>query len=104
MLQWASRGAFGTRRGSGFGARSAAIHSESVFRQGLIAFALGTRAHVRLSVYDARGRLVRRLVDRRYDAGRWEVKWDRRDDSGHRLSAGVYMYRLESKDRRIERR
>ncbi len=50
----------------------------------------------RLSVYDAAGRLVRRLhstADAR--GGFVTVKWDGRGDCGERLVSGVYFVRLE---------
>jgi len=49
---------------------------------------------VRLSIYDARGRLVRTLVDRASEPGPHEVCWDGSDDAGRRVSSGVYFCRL----------
>jgi len=49
----------------------------------------GTR-HVRLAVYDLRGRLVRILVDEVMGTGRHEIPFD-----GSDLASGAYYYRLE---------
>ena len=49
---------------------------------------------VRIQVYDLRGRLVCTLVDQILVAGRYEAKWDGRDDGGHELPSGMYMSRL----------
>lgn len=49
----------------------------------------GTR-HVRLAVYDVRGRLVRVLADEVMGAGRHEIPFD-----GTGLASGAYYYRLE---------
>jgi cytochrome c peroxidase len=63
----------------------------------LITYELSTAANVRLVVYDAMGRSVRRLVDGATQlAGPYAVVWDGRDDGGRPAAAGVYFYRLES--------
>ncbi len=49
----------------------------------------GTR-HVRLTVYDLRGRLVRVLADEVMGTGRHEIPFD-----GSDLASGAYFYRLE---------
>ena len=51
-------------------------------------------------VYDAGGRLVRRLQDRLYPAGAHRLRWDGRDGGGQRVAAGVYFLRLDA-DRRL---
>jgi hypothetical protein len=58
-----------------------------------IGFDLPTASHVTLSIYDLQGRLIRKLVDQQYGAGRWSSTWDRVDDAGKRTSSGVYFYR-----------
>ncbi len=59
-------------------------------------FALPARERVRLAVHDARGRLVRTLVDGMMEAGRQEVLWDGRDDGGRGVASGVYLARVRS--------
>lgn len=61
-----------------------------------IAFELPQAARVRLSVYDATGRLVARLVDETLPAGRHAARWDARSAAAEPLGAGVYFYRLEA--------
>ncbi|MFQ5599945.1 MAG: right-handed parallel beta-helix repeat-containing protein [Candidatus Krumholzibacteriia bacterium] len=58
-------------------------------------FELPRPARARLSVFDVRGRLVARLVDRRIPAGRHNVVWDGHDSGGKLLGSGVYFYRLD---------
>jgi hypothetical protein len=53
---------------------------------------------VRLVIYDVRGRLVRVLVDREREPGRYQVHWNGRDDLGRSASSGVYLYRIEAGD------
>jgi len=49
---------------------------------------------VLIEVFDVSGRRVRTLVDGRCDAGSHEVTWKGRDESGRRVSSGIYFYRL----------
>ena len=51
---------------------------------------------MKLVVYDAMGRSVRRLVEGTMQLpGPYAISWDGRDDGGHLVAAGVYFYRLE---------
>ena len=49
-----------------------------------------------LTVHDVAGRLVRRLADGERAAGRNELVWDGRDDSGTEVAGGVYFFRLRT--------
>ncbi|MBK7047830.1 MAG: T9SS type A sorting domain-containing protein [bacterium] len=63
----------------------------------LIAYELPSTSRVRLVVYDLTGRRVRALRSGETEtAGRHEVVWQGRDDSGHLVATGVYVYRLEA--------
>ncbi|HOX26098.1 MAG TPA: FlgD immunoglobulin-like domain containing protein [Candidatus Krumholzibacteria bacterium] len=63
-----------------------------------IAFALpgeaGASRHAVLQIVDARGRLVRTLVDGALAAGWHRVTWDGRDGAGRVVTAGMYVYRV----------
>ncbi len=59
-----------------------------------IRFDLATEADVRLVVFDAGGRAVATLLDRRLAAGSYNVPWTPRDASGVSLASGLYFYRL----------
>jgi hypothetical protein len=61
-----------------------------------IRFTLPGDERVKLRIFDVTGRLVRTLVNGPANAGVNRVVWDGRDRDGHRLSSGVYFYRLES--------
>ncbi len=56
-----------------------------------IAFTLPNEQHVSLRLFDAQGRVVQTLLDRREGAGSHRVELDARG-----LSGGVYFYRLEA--------
>jgi len=61
-----------------------------------IRFALPAAGSVDLRVYDLQGREVRVLAAREFAAGRNAVTWDGRDDAGHRVPKGIYLYRLQA--------
>lgn len=56
-------------------------------------------ATITLDVYDARGRLVRTLLEGSPPPGPGSVAWDGRDAGGRPLGSGVYYFRLESRGR-----
>jgi len=51
---------------------------------------------VRLSVYDAAGRLVKNLVNEKQSVGQHRVTWEGRDERGVEASTGVYFVRMEA--------
>ncbi len=61
-----------------------------------ISYEMAASGHARLSIYDASGRLIRTLLDGQRDAGRHNVTWNGRDETGRAASAGVYLYRFEA--------
>jgi len=63
-----------------------------------ISFNLPRSGRTRLQIFDARGALVRTLIDGNRVAGPQSVVWDGYDDSGRGSASGVYLYRLESGD------
>src|SRR5207247_2631383 len=50
----------------------------------VIQFDLPAKAPVRIEIFDAQGRFVRRLADGERPAGRWSVQWNRTDGTGRR--------------------
>jgi len=67
-------------------------------------FALPHNGRVSLTIFDISGRLVRTLVDGRFDAGRHSAVWDGTDDAGRSVASGVYLYRLTADGRTLVRR
>jgi hypothetical protein len=60
-----------------------------------IRYELPGRSVIHLTVFDPQGRRVIRLADGVQPAGAHIATWDGRSESGTRVSAGVYLYRLE---------
>jgi hypothetical protein len=69
-----------------------------------IAFALGERAAVSISVFDVSGRRVAVLTDGERAAGRHSVRWDGLDDQGQSVAAGTYFVRMVAGASRFDRK
>lgn len=65
-------------------------------RETTLSFVLPRAARAELSVFDLSGRRLRTLVQGEVGAGNHQIAWDGTDAQGRRLSAGVYLYRLEA--------
>lgn len=63
-----------------------------------IRYQLPEPGDVRLVIYDALGQEIRVLVFETQPAGWYRVNWDGRNGAGHRVSSGVYLYRLQVED------
>ncbi|HDQ99134.1 MAG TPA: T9SS type A sorting domain-containing protein [candidate division WOR-3 bacterium] len=61
-----------------------------------VRFGLAAEGPVRVRLFDRDGRAVRTLADRRFPAGEHALAWDRRDDGGALVQAGVYLLRVET--------
>jgi hypothetical protein len=56
----------------------------------------GSHDRVEIRVFNVHGQAVRTLVDGVRLAGRHDVRWDGRDDTGARVAAGTYFYRMSA--------
>ena len=63
-----------------------------------VSFHLVEPTRSRLSIYDVRGRMVRRLADAVLDAGLRSYTWDGLDDSGNQAPRGIYLVRLDGEN------
>jgi hypothetical protein len=61
-----------------------------------VAFQTAAVGPVSVHVFDASGRLVRRLQDGPLPAGEFSLSWDGRDDGGQDLPSGVYLAKIEA--------
>jgi hypothetical protein len=57
-------------------------------------FELAASGKAELAVYDATGRLLRRLVDSDLGAGKHSATWDGRDSAGREVGSGSYFFQL----------
>lgn len=61
-----------------------------------IGFELAAPGPVRVRIFDARGQMVRGLVDGDFPVGRHEILWDGRSNRGSNVPSGVYFVRFEA--------
>ena len=65
-----------------------------------IEFVTEKPGNVHLAIYNNIGQLVKTLVDQNLPSGKHKVMWGGTDNNGNPVSAGVYIYRLVSGDRK----
>lgn len=63
----------------------------------VIEFKLPQPEHVKLTIFNVNGQVVKMLADGYYPAGFSQVHWDGSSDRGRLVAAGVYFYRIETK-------
>jgi hypothetical protein len=61
-----------------------------------IRFALPEAVYVSLKIYNSRGHLVRTMISDFMDAGYHNIQWDGLNQSGMRVSTGMYFYRFKA--------
>jgi len=62
----------------------------------VIEYGLKKQTHVKLTVYNVLGQVVKQLVNFQQPAGRYQMQWDRMDFQGVQVPSGVYFYRIET--------
>lgn len=67
-------------------------------------FSVSSAGLVGVTVYDLLGRRIRRLYYGHAEAGGYHLEWDRRDDKGDKVRAGVYLLRLILNSEKLDRR
>ena len=61
-------------------------------------------APVEISIYDLRGRFVRKLLDEKKEPGTYQVHWDGRNDRGESVASGIYLYTWRAGEERLTRK
>ncbi|MDP7448215.1 MAG: T9SS type A sorting domain-containing protein, partial [Candidatus Latescibacteria bacterium] len=62
----------------------------------LIQFTMPTPGEVELVLYNLLGQRVATIARGAHEAGTHIVAWDGRDEFGHDLASGVYLYRIQT--------
>jgi hypothetical protein len=62
----------------------------------LIRFEIAEASRTSLKIYNARGQLVRTLIDEHKQPGRYTETWDGTNSSGRRVAGGVYFYSIQA--------
>ncbi len=61
-----------------------------------ISFDLASPENVIIDIYNIKGQLVKRLVNKDYDKGNHSIIWNGRDNNGVNCGTGVYFYRMSA--------
>ncbi|MCS5622548.1 MAG: T9SS type A sorting domain-containing protein, partial [Candidatus Marinimicrobia bacterium] len=61
-----------------------------------ISYDLPEDGFVNVTIYNVMGKLVKDLVNNQQNAGFKSIQWDATNNTGQPVSAGVYLYRLET--------
>jgi len=61
-----------------------------------ISFQLTQTQSVSAKIYDAAGRLIKTLTDDKMQQGSHQIGWDRKDQTGKAVSAGIYILKFET--------
>jgi agmatine deiminase len=69
-----------------------------------ISFSMNHQSTVKLDVLDLDGRKVKTLAEGIYPEGISTVSWDGSNESGIQLSAGIYLYRITTKNKVLTKR
>jgi hypothetical protein len=70
----------------------------------VLSYELSRPAEVTLAVFNAGGRRIRTLESGFAQAGRYESRWDGRNESGLPMPSGMYVFRLTSDGTRLQRK
>jgi hypothetical protein len=75
-----------------------AVHPNPLTGRAVVRYSLARSGNVSLAVFDLTGQKVRTLKSGHEQAGQSSVTWNRADDAGRRLPAGVYFCRFEAEE------
>ena len=64
-----------------------------------ISYSLGTPEHVEVTIFDARGRVIRLLESARRSEGMHRVDWQGEDSNGKPVASGLYVYQIVAGNR-----
>jgi hypothetical protein len=62
----------------------------------VIRYDVSEAAQVEIAIYDARGALVKTLLQAHRDPDRYEIGWDGTNNTGSRVASGLYFYRIQT--------
>ncbi|OPZ78304.1 MAG: flagellar basal body rod modification protein [bacterium ADurb.Bin431] len=69
-----------------------------------ISYSIKQPGQVVLAIYNLQGQRVRTLVAKPHETGSYSAIWDGRDDAGHDLPTGAYLYLLKMPDAELSQR
>ncbi len=63
-----------------------------------IEFYLSNSETVKLDIYNAKGQLVKSLINSNLDAGKHNIIWDGKDNNDQNVGSGIYFYKMTAKN------
>ncbi|TES94472.1 MAG: T9SS type A sorting domain-containing protein, partial [Candidatus Cloacimonadota bacterium] len=70
----------------------------------VICYQVKEKGFVELSIYNAAGRLIKKIVNERKNPGIHTVRWNGKNTNENLVSNGIYFYKLKLKDFRMTRK
>jgi len=64
-----------------------------------ISFSITEESKIELSVYNIKGQKIKTLLSDQISAGEYSITWNGKDDSGKKVSSGIYLYKLYVNDK-----
>jgi hypothetical protein len=61
----------------------------------MMKFSIVEDCNVKLSIYNIKGRIIKKLVTDFFRKGEYSVLWEGIDDSGEKVDSGIYFYKLD---------
>ncbi len=62
----------------------------------VIAFSLQQSGYATVKIFDANGNLIKVLNSEELDSGDHELSWNRRDENGNAVNAGIYALSMQT--------
>jgi len=63
-----------------------------------IRYSIKEPSEVKIKIYNAKGQMIRTLVDTHHKGGIYTAVWDGKDTNGKMVGNGLFFYRMQSKD------
>jgi len=64
----------------------------------MISFSLAERSMTEITIYNAKGQLVKKLMATELGKGHHSIRWNGKDKSGKTCATGVYFYQMKAND------
>jgi len=69
-----------------------------------IQFTIPKADHVKIRIYNISGQLISEIVNNEFSAGTHFVEWNGTNSSGNKIASGIYVYTLETENKRIAKK
>ena len=69
-----------------------------------LTFSLAKRTHVNIKIVDVLGKVISNLYNDELDSGNFSLTWDGTNDSGKKLTGGIYICKIKSEKNKLTRK